>query len=73
MSNNRRKEEEHKSAWVRLLLAVQLAAFPAFASAQDELGSFYLSDALVHYILLHLSDNPGRTRGLGAVLCCRRS
>jgi pimeloyl-ACP methyl ester carboxylesterase len=50
MSNNRRKEEEHKSAWVRLLLAVQLAAFPAFASAQDELGSFYLSDALVHYI-----------------------
>lgn len=36
------------STWA-LCLAVQLLG-PAIASAQDEVGSFYISDALVHYI-----------------------
>lgn len=41
-------ESKWKSVWMPFLMAFQLIATPAVA--QDELGSFYLSDALVHYI-----------------------
>jgi pimeloyl-ACP methyl ester carboxylesterase len=44
------KASRHHQRWIPLLLAAPLAAAPALAAAQDEKGSFYLSDALVHYI-----------------------
>lgn len=50
MLNLRTTERMCRPAWVPFLVALQLAAIPALASAKDESGSFYLSDALVHYI-----------------------
>lgn len=48
MINTRKLRSERKPVWMPWLVALQLMATPALA--QDELGSFYLSDALVHYI-----------------------
>jgi pimeloyl-ACP methyl ester carboxylesterase len=50
MINSRTTAEKRKPTWVLFLVALQIVANPGLASAQDELGSFYLSDALVHYI-----------------------
>jgi pimeloyl-ACP methyl ester carboxylesterase len=50
MINRRKAKKKHKPTWVPFLVALQLVATPGLASSQDELGSFYLSDALVHYI-----------------------